>query len=138
MGCAAFRTAVAVVWALVQSIADDIPTLRTSCLGAIHACLGVGCLGQSFKRESVALRHCLCMTGHRVRRKKKWNGPLQYEDESGQLMMLPTDLVSPPGSGGTPPTENRQSCWHLLVQLCMARLSLHEGCPLIWGVHRQL
>eukprot|EP00891_Asterochloris_glomerata_P008407 jgi/Astpho2/8407/Aster-01462 len=26
-------------------------------------------------------------------RKKKWNGPLQYEDESGQLMMLPTDLA---------------------------------------------
>lgn len=23
---------------------------------------------------------------------KKWNGPLQYEDPSGQLMMLPTDL----------------------------------------------
>ena len=43
------------------------------------------------------------------RRKKKWNGPLQYEDESGELMMLPTDLVSPPGSGGTHTNEKRQS-----------------------------
>lgn len=25
--------------------------------------------------------------------KKKWNGPLQYEDKSGQLMMLPTDMA---------------------------------------------
>jgi hypothetical protein len=24
---------------------------------------------------------------------KKWNGPLQYEDETGELMMLPTDLA---------------------------------------------
>ena len=24
--------------------------------------------------------------------KKKWNGPLQYEDKSGQLMMLNTDM----------------------------------------------
>ncbi len=29
------------------------------------------------------------------RTKKKWNGPLQYEDPSKQLMMLPTDLVRP-------------------------------------------
>jgi len=27
------------------------------------------------------------------RRKKKWSGPLQYEDRSGQLMMLPTDMA---------------------------------------------
>lgn len=27
------------------------------------------------------------------RRKKKWSGPLQYEDKSGQLMMLPTDMA---------------------------------------------
>jgi hypothetical protein len=27
------------------------------------------------------------------RRKKRWNGPLQYEDKSGQLMMLPTDMA---------------------------------------------
>ncbi|KAL4857583.1 Cytochrome c peroxidase [Chlorella vulgaris] len=26
-------------------------------------------------------------------RKKKWNGPLQYEDKSGQLMMLNTDMA---------------------------------------------
>jgi len=26
-------------------------------------------------------------------RKKRWNGPLQYEDKSGQLMMLPTDMA---------------------------------------------
>lgn len=26
-------------------------------------------------------------------RKKKWSGPLQYEDKSGQLMMLPTDMA---------------------------------------------
>jgi cytochrome c peroxidase len=26
-------------------------------------------------------------------RKKKWNGPLQYEDKSGQLMMLPGDMA---------------------------------------------
>lgn len=26
-------------------------------------------------------------------RKKKWSGPLQYEDRSGQLMMLPTDMA---------------------------------------------
>ena len=73
----------------------------------------------------------LHMAAHRAvccRRKKKWNGPLQYEDESGELMMLPTDLVSPPGSGGTQSNENRQSCWHILVQLCTARLSLH-GLP---------
>ncbi len=25
--------------------------------------------------------------------KKKWNGPLQYEDPTGKLMMLPTDMV---------------------------------------------
>ena len=25
--------------------------------------------------------------------KKKWAGPLQYEDPSGKLMMLPTDMV---------------------------------------------
>jgi cytochrome c peroxidase len=25
--------------------------------------------------------------------KKKWKGPLQYEDKSGQLMMLPTDMA---------------------------------------------
>jgi hypothetical protein len=25
-----------------------------------------------------------------ARRKKRWNGPVQYEDKSGQLMMLPT------------------------------------------------
>jgi len=25
--------------------------------------------------------------------KKKWDGPLQYEDKSGTLMMLPTDMV---------------------------------------------
>lgn len=24
---------------------------------------------------------------------KKWNGPKQFEDESGQLMMLPADLA---------------------------------------------
>jgi cytochrome c peroxidase len=24
-------------------------------------------------------------------RKKKWDGPMQYEDKSGQLMMLPTE-----------------------------------------------
>merc|ERR1712146_667846 len=24
--------------------------------------------------------------------KKRWNGPLQYEDRSGKLMMLPTDM----------------------------------------------
>lgn len=27
------------------------------------------------------------------RRKKKWSGPLQYEDKSGQLMMLPGDMA---------------------------------------------
>jgi cytochrome c peroxidase len=26
-------------------------------------------------------------------RKKKWDGPLQYEDKSGQLMMLPADMA---------------------------------------------
>lgn len=26
-------------------------------------------------------------------RKKRWNGPVQYEDKSGQLMMLPTDMA---------------------------------------------
>jgi cytochrome c peroxidase len=26
-------------------------------------------------------------------RKKRWGGPLQYEDKSGQLMMLPTDMA---------------------------------------------
>ena len=26
-------------------------------------------------------------------RKKRWSGPLQYEDKSGQLMMLPTDMA---------------------------------------------
>ena len=26
-------------------------------------------------------------------RKKKWSGPLQYEDKTGQLMMLPTDMA---------------------------------------------
>jgi len=26
-------------------------------------------------------------------RKKRWNGPLQYEDKSGQLMMLPGDMA---------------------------------------------
>jgi hypothetical protein len=26
-------------------------------------------------------------------RKKKWSGPIQYEDPSGELMMLPTDMV---------------------------------------------
>ena len=26
-------------------------------------------------------------------RKKKWDGPLQYEDKSKQLMMLPTDMA---------------------------------------------
>jgi hypothetical protein len=25
--------------------------------------------------------------------KKKWNGPLQYEDKTGTLMMLPTDMA---------------------------------------------
>ena len=25
--------------------------------------------------------------------KRKWDGPLQYEDESGELMMLPSDLA---------------------------------------------
>jgi cytochrome c peroxidase len=28
-----------------------------------------------------------------LRTKKKWNGPLQYEDKTGSLMMLPTDMV---------------------------------------------
>jgi cytochrome c peroxidase len=28
-----------------------------------------------------------------ARRKKRWNGPLQYEDRSGQLMMLPGDMA---------------------------------------------
>lgn len=27
------------------------------------------------------------------RRKKRWDGPLQYEDKSGQLMMLPADMA---------------------------------------------
>ena len=27
------------------------------------------------------------------RTKKKWNGPLQYEDPSKQLMMLPSDMA---------------------------------------------
>ena len=27
------------------------------------------------------------------RTKKKWRGPLQYEDPTGELMMLPTDMV---------------------------------------------
>lgn len=27
------------------------------------------------------------------RRKKKWSGPMQYEDKSGQLMMLPADMA---------------------------------------------
>jgi catalase (peroxidase I) len=27
------------------------------------------------------------------RRKKKWEGPLQYEDKSGQLMMTPADMA---------------------------------------------
>jgi hypothetical protein len=27
------------------------------------------------------------------RRKKRWAGPLQYEDKSGQLMMLPGDMA---------------------------------------------
>ena len=35
------------------------------------------------------------------RTKKKWNGPLQYEDPSKQLMMLPTDLVRLPTLVGT-------------------------------------
>ena len=26
-------------------------------------------------------------------RKKKWSGPVQYEDKSGELMMLPTDMA---------------------------------------------
>lgn len=26
-------------------------------------------------------------------RKKRWNGPMQYEDRSGTLMMLPTDMA---------------------------------------------
>lgn len=29
------------------------------------------------------------------RTKKKWSGPPQYEDPTGKLMMLPTDMVSP-------------------------------------------
>ena len=27
------------------------------------------------------------------RTKKKWRGPVQYEDPSGDFMMLPTDMV---------------------------------------------
>jgi hypothetical protein len=26
-------------------------------------------------------------------RKKRWSGPVQYEDPTGELMMLPTDLA---------------------------------------------
>lgn len=29
------------------------------------------------------------------RRRRKWNGPPQFEDKTGQLMMLNTDMVSP-------------------------------------------
>jgi len=28
------------------------------------------------------------------RKKRKWNGPPQYENPTGELMMLETDLVS--------------------------------------------
>ena len=32
--------------------------------------------------------------------KKKWAGPLQYEDKSGKLMMLPTDMALIVGKKG--------------------------------------
>jgi hypothetical protein len=39
-------------------------------------------------------RRCCCLTHNTThRRKKRWNGPLQYEDKSGQLMMLPADMA---------------------------------------------
>ena len=78
-------------------------------LGAVHARLRDDAWDSGFEgRCPIAAR--LHVAAHRAvccRRKKKWNGPLQYEDESGELMMLPTDLVSLPGSGGTQSNWNR-------------------------------
>lgn len=34
--------------------------------------------------------------------KKKWDGPLQYEDKSKALMMLPTDMASNALAAGLP------------------------------------
>ncbi len=33
------------------------------------------------------------MHAYYYRNKRKWSGPLQYEDKSKTLMMLPTDMV---------------------------------------------
>ena len=35
----------------------------------------------------------MCMAGVLRRTKRKWDGPLQYEDSSKTLMMLPTDMA---------------------------------------------
>ena len=84
-------------------------------LGAVYACLRDGAWDSGILKGLCPILHMAAHCAVCCRRKKKWNGPLQYEDESGELMMLPTDLVSPPGSGGTQFNESRQSCWHILV-----------------------
>ena len=55
---------------------------------AMFFCCGICLLYTTVDTNSV------CLTPLMARRtKKKWNGPLQYEDPSKHLMMLPTDMA---------------------------------------------
>eukprot|EP00051_Salpingoeca_urceolata_P019806 m.292481 g.292481 ORF g.292481 m.292481 type:complete len:291 (+) comp19487_c0_seq1:609-1481(+) len=62
---------------------------------------------------------------------RKWDGPLQYEDPSGQLMMLPTDLALVEDAGFRPFVQlyaNDQEQWFHDFSFAFSRL-LSNGCP---------
>ncbi len=55
--------------------------------------------------------------GWPCRTKKKWKGPLQYEDSTKELMMLPTDMVRL-GCTSTQPQPAHASGCALIARLC--------------------
>ena len=63
-------------------------------------------------------------------KKKKWNGPLQYEDKSGTLMMLPTDMVRE-REGGAGPSASRAAPVMADITSVWEPLSSGRGHPLV-------
>ena len=54
------------------------------------------------------------------RKKKKWAGPLQYEDDTKELMMLPTGEIH----------LSAHKCF--IIRKCIANLNLILFCVLLW------
>ena len=64
----------------------------------------------------------------RLRNKRKWRGPLQYEDKSKTLMMLPTDMVRAVCLGCCIMCLPRHCCDLVIRGLCVLLQHTHTPC----------